>query len=166
MLKKFFQLAANKAEAKEERRVHPEERRARFAEASWRDFRFAVRQLAKNPGFTTVAVVTLALGISACVAIFSVVNAVMLRPLPYSDEGRLVRLYTEFPGFPNGGLRRFAFSTPEYLDMRAEAKSWESLDAWMSVGVNVGVGPQSFRVGDFPRLVAARLWRRPQHHRA
>jgi len=147
MLKKFFQLAANKAEAKEERRVHPEERRARFAEASWRDFRFAVRQLAKNPGFTTVAVVTLALGISACVAIFSVVNAVMLRPLPYSDEGRLVRLYTEFPGFPNGGLRRFAFSTPEYLDMRAEAKSWESLDAWMSVGVNVGVGPQSFRVG-------------------
>jgi predicted permease len=123
-----------------------ETRGAIFFEATLRDLRFAFRQLVKNPGFTVVAVLTLALGIGACVAIFSVFNAVMLRPLPYPDPDRLVRLYTEFPDFPNGGLRRFSFSVPEYLDLRAEAKSWESLDAWISVGVNVGGKDQPVRV--------------------
>jgi predicted permease len=108
--------------------------------------KFAFRQLRKNPGFAAVAVLTLALGIGACVAIFSVINAVMLRPLPYSQPDRLARLYTEFPDFPNGGLRRFSFSVPEYLELRDEAKSWESLDAWITFGVNVGGGAQPFRL--------------------
>ncbi|MCC6235730.1 MAG: ABC transporter permease [Verrucomicrobiales bacterium] len=107
--------------------------------------RYAMRQLLKCPGFTAVAVLTLALGIGANTAIFSVVNTVLLRPLPYSEPDRLVRIYSEFPSFPNGGLRRFAVSAPEYLDLRRETKSWGSFDAWASGGVNVGGGAQPTR---------------------
>jgi len=134
-----------------------ERRGANFFEATLQDLRFALRQLLKNPGFTAVAVFTLALGIGACMAIFSVINAVMLRPLAYSQPDRLVRLYTEFPNFPNGGLRRFLFSVPEYLEFRDEAKSWESLDAWITFGVNVGGGAQPFRVT--ASAVTGRLFR-------
>src|SRR5207247_10430656 len=101
------------------------------------DLKFAFRQLLKNPGFTAVAVLTLALGIAANTAIFSVVNAVLVRPLPYAKPEQLVRIYSEFPTFPNGGLRRFPVSAPELLDLRPETKSWESLDIWLNSGVNV-----------------------------
>jgi putative ABC transport system permease protein len=101
------------------------------------DLRFAFRQLLKNPGFTCAAVVCLALGIGATTAIFSVVNAVLLRPLPYSQPERLERIYTEFPTFPNGGLRRFPFSQPEYLDLKRAATTWEAIEGWQNSGVNI-----------------------------
>src|ERR1044071_7374878 len=101
------------------------------------DLRFALRQLARKPGFTLMVVLTLALGIGATTAIFSVVNAALLRPLPYKAPEQLVRIYTEFPKFPNGGLRRFAVSPPEFLDFRREAKLWESIEAYSTTGVNI-----------------------------
>jgi putative ABC transport system permease protein len=101
------------------------------------NIKFALRQLGKSPGFTVAAVLCLALGIGATTGIFSVVNAVLLRPLAYAAPHQLTRLYTEFPGFPNGGLRRFAFSVPEYLDLKRDANSWSSLEGWANAGVNL-----------------------------
>ena len=104
------------------------------------DLRFAFRMLTKNPGFTSAVVVCLMLGIGATTAIFSVVNAVLLRPLPYRESDRLVRVYSEFPQFHPRALTRFWLSPPEFLDLKRETKSWQSLDAWVDAGANlVGV---------------------------
>ena len=115
-------------------------------ETFWQDVRFSVRMLAKNPGFTVAAVLCLMLGIGATTGIFSVVNAVLLRPLPFAHPEQLVRVYTEFPNFPNGGLRRFWASPPEFLDLRRDAHSWASLDAWLDSGANIAGNEQPVRI--------------------
>ncbi|HEY2460202.1 MAG TPA: ABC transporter permease [Candidatus Acidoferrum sp.] len=107
-------------------------------ETLWQDVQFAFRMMRKNLGFTTAAVVCLMLGIGATTGIFTVVNAVLLQPLHYSHPERLVRVYTEFPTFPNGGLHRFWTSGPEFLDLRKDTRSWDSLDAWTTGGSNLG----------------------------
>lgn len=101
------------------------------------DIRFALRMLVKNPGFTSAVIVCLMLGVGATTAIFSVVNAVLLRPLPYRQPDQLVRIYSEFPKFQSGGLRRFWLSPPEFLDLRRDTKSWQTLDAWVNGGANL-----------------------------
>ena len=110
------------------------------------DLRHAIRMLIKSPGFTLATVLCLTLGIGATTGIFSVVNAVLLRPLGYRQPQQLVRVYTEFPTFPNGGLRRFWTSPPEFLDLRRDTKSWQSLDAWANTGANVAGVSQPIRV--------------------
>ena len=110
------------------------------------DIRYALRGLRRGRSFFLAAVVCLALGIGATTAIFSVVHAVVLKPLPYNEPERLVRLYTEFPGFPNGGLRRFWTSRPEFLEMRRDLKSWETVDAWQTGGVNLAGSGEPARV--------------------
>src|SRR6266849_4116168 len=112
----------------------------------WLDLRHALRMLLKNPGFAAAAVLCLTLGIGATTGIFSVVNAVLLRPLGYKQPERLVRIYTEFPTFPNGGLRRFWISAPEFLDLRRDLKSWDSIDAWINTSSNVAGIAQPARV--------------------
>ncbi|MGZ5503503.1 MAG: ABC transporter permease [Chthoniobacterales bacterium] len=86
-------------------------------------FRYAVRTLLKQPGFTFIAVVTLALGIGANTAIFSVINSVLLAPLPYPAQDRLV-VISETDKVQGG---EFAISLPDYLDWRRDATSFENL---------------------------------------
>ena len=87
----------------------------------------------------------LALGIGATTAIFSVVNAVLLRPLPYANAARLVRVFTEFPTFPNGGLRHFWVSPPEYFDLKRDTTSFDALEGWTNQGVNLAGASEPVR---------------------
>ncbi len=115
-------------------------------ETLWQDVQFAVRIMRKNLGFTTAAVLCLMLGIGATTGIFTVVNAVLLQPLPYAHPEQLIRIYTEFPTFPNGGLHRFWTSGPEFLDLRRDTHSWASLDLWIAGGANLAGRTQPVRV--------------------
>ena len=109
------------------------------------DLRYGIRALRGSLGFTVAAILCLALGIGGTTAIFSVVYAVLLRPLPYAHPQQLVRLYTEFPTFPHGGLRKFWTSAREYVDLRKYAHAWQSLDAWTSAGVNISGAAEPVR---------------------
>src|SRR5881409_2604457 len=91
--------------------------------------KFAFRQLLKNPGFTTVAVLTLALGIGATTAVFSVVNAVLLRPLPYQDPARLVCIHD---GFTQQDTQGWPACMADFLLWRERAWSFSNLAAYSS----------------------------------
>src|SRR3954452_867857 len=88
------------------------------------DLRLALRGLLRRPGFTGVVVLTLALGIGANSAIFSVVNGVLLRPLPYDRPGEVATIWVHWPGNPQGEL-----SQPEYWDLREQSRSFSRLAA-------------------------------------
>src|SRR5436305_11958217 len=88
------------------------------------NFRFALRRLKNSPGFTIVAVLTLALGIGANTAMFSIVTAVLLRPLPYRDPQKLMLLAAHWPQFP-----RLSVSYFNYKDWRDQSHSFEAVGA-------------------------------------
>src|SRR5689334_4197527 len=99
---------------------------------SWlQDLRYAGRSLRKSPGFTVIAAVTLALGVGANTAIFSVVNTVMLRPLPFAEPDRLVRIWES-----NVERNRptFAVSHPNFLDWRSQSQTFQSMAATSNAG--------------------------------
>jgi putative ABC transport system permease protein len=89
----------------------------------WQDVRFGLRVLAKNPGFTAIAVLTLALGIGANTAIFSVVNAVLLRPLPFAQSNRIVSIGESLPGFSS----TMPMNAPDYRTFAERQRSFEAL---------------------------------------
>ncbi len=93
----------------------------------WHDLRYGLRMLMKSPGFALVAIFTLALGIGMNTAIFSVVNAVLLRPLPYAEPERLVRVYS---AHLKRGLARSSFSFPDFADIRSEQQSFDAIAAF------------------------------------
>jgi putative ABC transport system permease protein len=97
----------------------------RFLETLIQDVRYGLRQLRRNPGFTAGAVITLALGIGANTVIFSVVNAVLLRPLPYSNPGRLVSVWQTYRDF-----KEVWVSTPDLYDWRAQNKVFDQIAAY------------------------------------
>ena len=152
------------------------------------DVRYGLRMLRKKPTFTIVAVLTLALGVGANTAIFSIVNAVLLRSLPYRDPDRLVRIYFNKPGV---GLRDVPFSMPELDDLQTRAGVFEDVTPilegsdnltgakqperieWLSgsfsyfsmLGATPQIGrlfgPQDFALGFAPVVVISDgLWRR------
>ena len=99
------------------------------------DFKFALRQLRKSPGFAAIAIITLALGIGANTAIFSVINAVLLRPLPVPDADRLVLLYNSYPkaGAPEGST-----AVPDYFDRLTAVTAFGSQAMYHTAGFDVG----------------------------
>src|ERR1051325_8929732 len=97
-----------------------------FVESALQDVRFGLRMLRRNPGFAIGAAITLALGLGANTAMFSVIDAVLLRPLPYSDPDRLVLVLDENP---SKGFFQFSASPPNFIDWRAQAQSFTGMAA-------------------------------------
>ncbi|HYL34859.1 MAG TPA: ABC transporter permease [Bryobacteraceae bacterium] len=126
-----------------------------------RDFWYAARTLRKNPGFALTAVATIALGIGASTAIFSVLSAVLLRPLPYPDPNRLMIVWGDLR---NRNIVDFPFSPPDFDDFRREATRFEGLAAVAPGRVPLaseGGEPEIVRVGavtpNFFSLLGARV---------
>jgi putative ABC transport system permease protein len=130
-------------------------RRADWAQELAQDVRYALRQLVRAPGFTAVALLTLALGIGANTAIFSVVNGVVLKPLPFAEPHRVIRIHSTRHG------DKAAVSAPDFLDWRRDSRSFESMAAYYDGTSNLtGRGdPVRLTVGrvtaDFFRVLRA-----------
>jgi putative ABC transport system permease protein len=101
----------------------------------WHNLRYVVRALRKQPGFAAMAILTLALGIGATTAIFSVVYGVLLKPLPFYEANRLVALYHFAPGFAAGG--HFPQSPATYFTYRDHARVFEDIGVWRADNVSV-----------------------------
>ena len=124
-------LAARRAYGgvEQAKQAHRDERSLLWMEQTVQDLRYGLRTLSKSPGFTITAVLTLALGIGACTAIFSLVNAVLIRSLPYGDPGRLVYLYTPNPQFKLP-IEVFGPAYADFYDFKKETHSFQDMTAF------------------------------------
>ena len=136
-----------------------------------KDLTYAVRGLRKNLGFAAVATMTIALGIGACTAIFSVVNAVLLRPLPYADAQRLVMIWGELRA---RNVNDWPFSPPDFRDLQQQSTElFEDIAGFIPAGrapiSDAGGEPEQIRVGgatpNLFRVLGARIAGRPRLHR-
>jgi predicted permease len=119
-------------------------RRTDNIETLWRDLRYALRMLRKTPGFTVVMVLTLALAIGANSAIFSVIDGVLLRSLPYPDAGRIVRIFFHSATYPTFPLNPF-----DFRDFRARNRSFESLSGYTRADLQLSGSGQPERFTGF-----------------
>ena len=121
-----------------------EERGGFWLETVWTDMRFGARMLRRSPGFTAVAILTLSLGIGANTAIFSVVNAVLLKPLPYPNANRLALIWSQW-----GKETRGPASGPELMELRKRCRAFEEISGiWPTSGTISGTGePEQVRLG-------------------
>src|SRR5262245_65933671 len=105
----------------------------------FQDLRFGVRMLLKNPVFTVVAALTLALGMGVNTALFTLFNAVALRPLPIKDPDRIVKVYRKELGNYGRGVAgsRFMLSYPEFTNHRDNAKSFTGLTAYADLSLTL-----------------------------
>jgi predicted permease len=111
------------------KQAHRDERTLLWVEQCLQDLRYGLRTLRKSPGFTVTAVLTLALGIGACTAIFSLVNAVLIRSLPYGDPDRLVYLYTPNRQFKLP-VEAFGPAYADFYDLKKQSRSFQSMSAF------------------------------------
>ncbi|HXW06693.1 MAG TPA: ABC transporter permease [Vicinamibacterales bacterium] len=107
------------------------------------DLVYALRNLRKSPGYAAITVLTLALGVGANTAIFSVVNGVLLKPLPYPEAERLYFITSQFPGL---GFDQFWVSAPEFIEFRDRTQAFAAVGAYRSQAVNLGTDDQPRRV--------------------
>jgi predicted permease len=123
------------------------------------DIRYGLRLLRRTPDFAALALLTLALGIGAITAVFSVVNAVLLRDLPYRDPGRLVFLYEQLPGIPDVPLEAWGPVNGDFYEWRKQSRSFSSMALFTDDDLNVSTGDLAFRAlgsrvtGDFFRVL-------------
>ena len=110
---------------------------------AWRDLRHAWRSLARTPGFALVTLLTIALGIGANTAMFSVLSAVLLKPLPYPQSGQLVYISTQFSSM---GFDQFWVSPPEFLELQERARSFSAIGAFSAGQANLTAPERPRRV--------------------
>ena len=119
-------------------------------EAFFKDIRFGVRTLLRRPGFASIVVLMLALGIGACTAIFSVVDGVLLRSLPYPEAERLVELREV-----NAKGRPISFAEPNFLDVRDRSHTLEGVAEYSGGTTTVTGGSEPARIPDDVRIPGA-----------
>ena len=112
-------------------------RMGQFIETAWRDVRFGVRALVHSPIFSVVTVLSLALGIGANTAIFSVVNGLLLRPLPYPEPEQIVHVWHTPPQQSFPGLDRFSVSPANYVDWKAQSSVFEQMAIYSYTGLSL-----------------------------
>src|SRR5262245_65474913 len=110
----------------------------------WQDLSYGARMLLKNPGFTTIAVATLSLGIGANTAIFSVLYGVLLKPLPYPDPNPLVRVWQ---AAPTSGFSQLGFSEAQLVRLRAGNQSFHQIGGCVFTSGNLTEQNEPERVG-------------------
>src|SRR6202000_1385199 len=119
--------------------------RGRWLDEFLQDIRFAVRTLRKSPAFTTIAILTLALGIGANTALFSVVNAVLLNPVPYPHPEQLVMIHESKPNFRTGSI-----SYPNFRDWQRDNRSFSAMAVTRGTGFTLtGLGEAEVLNGKF-----------------
>ncbi len=121
-------------------------------DAFWKDIRYSARSLRQNPAFTLVAVITLALGIGASTAVFSVVNSVLLRPLSFKDPDQLVWVWSRRPD-----NNKAPFALPDFLDYRDQHQTLQEIAAFANIGLSLAGAEKTERLQGM--RVSANLFR-------